>query len=75
MILNPGDQIVSDQGTVREIVNVRPSGYGWKYPEWGEKCPNGQTNYFISENSNNPFFDWVWRMARPDERVGLDQAI
>lgn len=44
----------------REIVDIRPTGYGWKYPDLGETTPSGAENYWISENSSDPFFEVGW---------------
>jgi len=68
MKLSVGDTIISDptvHGTEiqREIVDVRKAGYGWKYPDLGETTPIGTENYFWSENSTDPFFDYGWRKA------------
>lgn len=60
MDLRPGDRIQHPSGTIREIVDVRPTGYGWKYPEYGLTCPDGKENYWWSENSSDPFFDVGW---------------
>jgi hypothetical protein len=46
-----------------EIVDVRPTGYGWKYPEFGEELPNGGENYWWSDNSTDPFFELDWRVV------------
>lgn len=57
-----GDQIIC-AGVVREIVAVRPTGYDWKYPSMGDVCKNGQRNLFLSENSNDPFFELLaWEL-------------
>lgn len=74
MKLAPGDQILykcSDRNVVLEIVDVRPTGYGWKYPDLDAVTPAGGENYFWSENSNDQFFDMGWRIASPSERVTL----
>lgn len=52
---SPGDILVNRWAPSirREIVDVRETGYGWRYPEEvaGE-------NYFWSENSSDPFLQW-----------------
>jgi hypothetical protein len=53
--LNVGDRIVS-LGIVREITAVRETGYTWRYPDKPDKD-------FLSENSNDPFFDLGWVLA------------
>lgn len=56
MILKVGDCIRStdtERIVVREILKVRKTGYQWRYPEIPEKT-------FMSENSNDPFFEWGW---------------
>lgn len=69
--LRPGDQMVwrDNESVVREIVDVRSTGYGWKYPDLGTVTPTGGENYFASENSSDPFFEYGWRQASADERV------
>lgn len=58
--LKPGDMVRLD-GVVREIVDARATGYGWKYPEYGKLTPDGGENYWWSENSSDPFFEtWEW---------------
>jgi hypothetical protein len=58
----PGDIICGrqerDRDLVRQIVDVRPTGYGWKYPKHGDITPSGVENYFISENSSDPELYW-----------------
>lgn len=48
-----GDLIESREGIIRRILEVRPTGYEWEYPEMPGKT-------FMSENSNDPFFVW-WK--------------
>lgn len=57
-----GDVLQSkrDPEVQREIVDVRPTGYSWKYPDLGETTPSGVENYWISENSSDPFFEVGW---------------
>jgi hypothetical protein len=56
MKLNAGDKIIGtgnhNKDIVRKIIAVRKTGYDWKYPDIDE--------VFISENSNDPFFEWNW---------------
>lgn len=63
-----GDQIITRQfpGVVREITEVRPTGYEWKYPDMGEICVSVQRNSFASEWSNDEFLGW-WEL-RPTAR-------
>jgi hypothetical protein len=42
----------------REILEVRPTGYTWRYPD----VPDHD---FWSENSNDPFFDAGWEVEPP----------
>lgn len=62
--LKPGDMVrrrMNGECSVREIVDVRATGYGWKYPEYGKLTPAGGENYWLSENSTDPFFEtWEW---------------
>lgn len=73
--LKPGDQVIHAEGTVREIVDVRPTGYGWKYPDLADITPAGGENYFWSENSTDPFFEVRWRRAEPHERVSAEGTL
>lgn len=52
-----GDLIVSRQNVVRRILEVRPTGYEWEYPEMP-----GVT--YSSEASNDPDFFW-WLKVEP----------
>lgn len=63
--LKPGDRVRwrQDPQVVREIVDVRDAGYGWRYPDMGEHTPAGGENYFLSENSTDPFFELGWERA------------
>lgn len=67
----PGDQLCSRCGVVCEIVDVRPTGYGWRYHDLPDPTPEGRENYFWSENSTDPFFNGLagWRLLNADERV------
>ena len=38
---------------IREITEVRSTGYTWKYPD----IPDVD---FLSENGTDPFFEWRW---------------
>lgn len=68
--LKPGDQIrYRPSGTVREIVDVRRTGYGWRYPDMGQTTPSGGENYWWSENSTDPFFEGLWDLVPDAERV------
>lgn len=58
--LRPGD-LIHHGYVFREIVDVRPTGYGWRYPEHGKICPDGSENYWWSENSSDPFFVLGWK--------------
>ena len=62
----PGDLIQwthpSGITVVRRIVDVRPTGYGWEYPD----RPSGERNYFWSENSTDPgLYGWVQVSVEP----------
>jgi len=60
MKLKVGDKVMWDNNpdVIREIIEVRPTGYTWRYP--GDE-PATLENTWISENSNDPFFDWpLW---------------
>jgi hypothetical protein len=62
-----------DPNLQREIVDVRPTGYGWKYPEYGNVTPAGGENYWWSENSTDPSLcEWnkVSSSAPMPARVG-----
>lgn len=63
MKLSVGDKIIGTQshnmGIIREILKVRKTGYTWKYPDIDE--------HFISENSNDPFFEWGWEILKEDK--------
>ena len=37
----------------REIIEVRETGYSWKYPDVPHRV-------FYSEDSSDPFFEWKW---------------
>jgi len=67
----PGDIICSrherDNDLLRQIVDVRPTGYGWKYPDLGETTPSGGENYFWSENSSDPELYW-WVLQQPNAK-------
>lgn len=65
MVLKPGDWVQWQGGAIREIVDVRRSGYGWRYPEIEGQPPAQGENYFISENSNDPFFEHGWKKIEP----------
>lgn len=65
MKLREGDLIIGRDGTVREIVDVRSTGYGWRYPDIEGMPPAQGENYFWSENSGDPYFDWGWRLQHP----------
>lgn len=63
MMLEPGDVIIGygshNDGVVREIIEARPSGYTWTYPQLpGEDRP---AETYLSENSNDPYFEAQWR--------------
>jgi len=46
---------------VREIVEVRKTGYTWKY--------ENSVNDYWSENSNDPFFEFDWKLKlKPTEK-------
>lgn len=45
------------QTVIREITEVRPTGYQWRYPDLPDLCPDGSQNSFASENSDDPFFE------------------
>ena len=59
----------------REIVEVRDSGYSWKYPELGEKTPAGGDNLFLSEESNDPFMEMEWEVESKPMRGGSQTLI
>ncbi|MCV9964946.1 hypothetical protein OIU34_23920 [Pararhizobium sp. BT-229] len=69
-----GDVIVSPYapGTRREIVDVRPTGYSWKYAQWGEKTPADHENYWWSENSCDPMLEFGWQLEKRADREGQD---
>ncbi len=71
----PGDRITHPHfpSVVREIVDVRANGYGWRYPEFGERTAAGYENYFISENSTDPELDG-WVLASPSSK-GDDEEV
>ena len=49
-----------DAALRRQIVELSPTGYDWKYPEFGETTPSGHRNVFASEMSSDPALDaWV----------------
>lgn len=54
--LAPGDVIIwkENPSVIRQIVDVRPTGYGWHYEDDPEK------KYFLSEDSTDPFFQYGW---------------
>lgn len=53
---NIGDVLVN--GSVeREIIEVRDTGYTWRYPEAPDKD-------FWSENSNDPLLEWGWELKQ-----------
>lgn len=61
-----GDVLVSKDGEVqREITEVRPTGYQWRYPEFGDKTAIGRDNSFMSEDSNDEALMFGWSKA-PD---------
>lgn len=57
MKLKVGDRVVwnPDKDVIREIVEVRDTGYSWKYPDIDKT--------FLSENSNDPFFEMHWSLV------------
>lgn len=65
----PGDILVHKKhpDLRREIVDVRRTGYGWKYPDLGERTPAGGENYWWSENSSDPTLTWEWRLESWDD--------
>jgi hypothetical protein len=67
--LKPGDKLkmLGLHGTeiVIEIVDVRSTGYGWKYPDLGKVTPSGEENYWWTENSSDPFLDVGWVLITP----------
>jgi hypothetical protein len=58
--LKPGD-FVESGGVVREITEVRPTGYTWRYPEVPDRD-------FWSENSNDPHFEMGWTRCGKEGR-------
>lgn len=63
-----GTRLINRQNPtiVIEIVDVRDQGYGWKYAEWEDTCPNGSENYFWSENSSDPALsENMWKPQPP----------
>ncbi len=60
MKLSVGDKIYGQQhhnkGIIREIVDVRDTGYTWKYPDHDDT--------YWSENSNDPFFEFGWELLK-----------
>lgn len=69
MKLKVGDKIMFDKNpdVIREIVEVRTTGYTWRYP--GSE-PVDLSNTWISENSNDPFFDGLWEKVENKARNG-----
>lgn len=55
MKLEPGDIVEGRDGTRREITEVRPTGYTWRYPDLPA------AGDWWSENSTDPMFDSGWR--------------
>lgn len=59
MKLSVGDTIIGthphNDGIIREILEVRKTGYTWKYPESDAD--------FWSENSSDPFFVMGWELV------------
>lgn len=60
-----GDKLVwtHDQDVMREIVEVRPEGYDWRYPD----LPHGPSNLFKSEDSSDPSMTQGWRKLEESE--------
>jgi hypothetical protein len=61
--LSVGDKIVGtashNKGIIREILKVRKKGYTWRYPENIER-------YYESENSNDPLFEYGWKIIKEE---------
>ncbi len=60
MILDIGDIITNNrfqEPILREITEVRDTGYSWVYPDVPDK-------EFYSEDSSDPFFDCDWVVVR-----------
>jgi len=60
----------------RRIVDVRPTGYGWEYPD---RPSSNDDNYWWSENSNDPgLFWWTRSSLQPaseqSTRLAADEA-
>ncbi len=65
MNLEVGDRVVHRQphseDVVREILEVRPTGYTWRYPDYpSDRDFDPISNSWMTENSNNPFLGLGW---------------